>query len=328
MKKWKKKILSLALLMSAAAAFFAIPARAETRKKISSVKLKIESHIKPGDKIGEEEIEIDLGSDRYSFDRYEVMNDTFEWFEEDIPEIRIYLDASDGYYFYLKKASSVYLTGATYIKATKENDSETLILEVKLPSLQEQVADLEEVTLTSGGYVYWDAPVGAGSYNLRVYRNGKMIGTTEILTTETEYNLQKSMEHSGSYQVRVCPRNKINSDVRGAWTDSNMVTLSEDDAKQIREGKVEDRPKSGKWMYDNVGGWWYMFSDGTYPKDEWQEIKDEWYFFGEKGYMETGWITWNGKEYYCDDKTGEMLRNTMTPDGYILDENGNKKNGR
>ena len=49
------------------------------------------------------------------------------------------------------------------------------------------------------------------------------------------------------------------------------------------------------------------------------------YLFDENGYMKTGWIEWNGKKYYCN-RAGVMQKNTTTPDGYILDENGTLKN--
>ena len=32
----------------------------------------------------------------------------------------------------------------------------------------------------------------------------------------------------------------------------------------------------------------------------------QWYFFDENGYMKTGWIHWNEKDYFCDE-TGAML---------------------
>lgn len=41
--------------------------------------------------------------------------------------------------------------------------------------------------------------------------------------------------------------------------------------------------------------------------------------------MRTGWVDWNGEAYYCDN-SGAMLKNTMTPDGYILDYDGRIKN--
>ena len=62
-------------------------------------------------------------------------NSGFEWVATDVPELSIYLRAEDGYYFSLSKLSDVKLDGATLVKASKQDSSETLKLVVKLPSL-------------------------------------------------------------------------------------------------------------------------------------------------------------------------------------------------
>ncbi|MCD8225434.1 MAG: hypothetical protein LUC99_11435 [Clostridiales bacterium] len=40
--------------------------------------------------------------------------------------------------------------------------------------------------------------------------------------------------------------------------------------------------------------------------------------------MQTGWVEWDDSRYYCD-SSGKMLKNTTTPDGYILDSEGHIK---
>ena len=94
--------------------------------------------------------------------------------------------------------------------------------------------------------------------------------------------------------------------------------------KAIRAGEAGGLPVSGEWKSDTTG-WWYQHSDGTYTKNAWEEIDGKWYIFDENGYMRTGWIDWNGEKYYCDN-SGAMLKNTTTPDGYILDYDGRIKN--
>ncbi len=51
----------------------------------------------------------------------------------------------------------------------------------------------------------------------------------------------------------------------------------------------------------NSTGWWYQCDNGSYYKNEWQ------------------WI--NGKCYYFDTK-GYMLSDTITPDGYTVNKDG------
>jgi hypothetical protein len=49
--------------------------------------------------------------------------------------------------------------------------------------------------------------------------------------------------------------------------------------------------------------------------------KGKWYYFDNEGYMKKGWILWNAKWYYLGEN-GDMLLDTITPDGYRLDKDG------
>lgn len=63
---------------------------------------------------------------------------------------------------------------------------------------------------------------------------------------------------------------------------------------------------AGVWKQDNVG-WWYDNGNGTYPSNSWQWID------GDN----------NGTaECYYFDRTGYMLANTTTPDGYQVNASG------
>lgn len=63
---------------------------------------------------------------------------------------------------------------------------------------------------------------------------------------------------------------------------------------------------AGEWKRDNVG-WWYQRLDGSYPKKQWE------------------WIDGNhdsvGECYYFDED-GYCLMDSITPDGYQVNENG------
>ena len=45
------------------------------------------------------------------------------------------------------------------------------------------------------------------------------------------------------------------------------------------------------WKQDNTG-WWYQYSNGTYPKSTWRQIKGKWYYFNSNGY----WVNNNKHE--------------------------------
>ena len=60
----------------------------------------------------------------------------------------------------------------------------------------------------------------------------------------------------------------------------------------------------GVWKLQN-GYWIYKYDDGVYAKDGWRRISGEWYYFNSKG---------------------RLLTNTITPDGYRVDSNGETDN--
>lgn len=324
--KYGKCAVSLFLITAMLLNTGMVTSQAASKKKIKSVSVKVTADIQPETDYGEEEIEIEVHNNKkYHYDYYEIDNVGFEWMEDDVPQITIYLSAEDGYYFALKKASDVDLKGASYVKASKQDSSQTLKLTVKLPSLQESVGEQTEVLLTEAGYAYWEEVRGAGSYDVRLYRNGEGQGASILNTTELYYDFTSAMSKVGNYYVKVRPVNKINPENKSEWKESNGVSISSEMAAAIRNGTaVVTIPVRGEWRYSN-DKWWYEHSDGTYTSSNWEEIKGDWYFFDEEGYMKTGWIEWNGEDYYCGE-SGAMLKSTTTPDGYILDANGRLKN--
>ena len=63
------------------------------------------------------------------------------------------------------------------------------------------------------------------------------------------------------------------------------------------------------WQHTEIG-WWYMYDDGTYPANKWEQINHHWYLFNRDGYMVTGWHRWDGQT--CDPADG-------SGDWYFLD---------
>ncbi|MDO5406389.1 MAG: cell wall-binding protein [Eubacteriales bacterium] len=319
------RIAAVLLAAGLAAGMMPMTSLAASRKKISSVSVNVESNIQPETRFGDEFIEVEVKSGKCSFGEYEIENFGFEWEEDDVPEITIYLYADEGYYFSLTKASAVKLNGAKYVKASKQDSSETLKLTVKLPSLAETIGEQTEVTLTDGGYAFWEPVRGAGSYEVRLYRNGEGIGASILTTEQPQYDLTDQMSRPGNYQCKVRAVNKINTKNKSEWVESAGINLSDSQAEAIRNGTAVKMPVRGDWRLTGEK-WWYEHSDGSYTRNNWEEIKGKWYFFDEEGYMKTGWIQWNDKWYYCKESSGEMLRDTTTPDGYILDSDGSIKN--
>lgn len=114
---------------------------------------------------------------------------------------------------------------------------------------------------------------------------------------------------------------------------------------------------SGEWI-NGISGRWYRRKDGSHPvgdkqsdgniKYAWEEIDGKWFAFNELGYatngfikdsndnevyytnaeegLSVGWKEVDGNWYYFnevhDGFYGKMLKNTVTPDGYRVNENG------
>ena len=80
------------LMMAAAgvlAALMVFPAYGASRKPIKSISLTIKAEIKPDTDFGDELIEIETSSNKYSVDGYEILNDDVEWREDTVPRIQI-----------------------------------------------------------------------------------------------------------------------------------------------------------------------------------------------------------------------------------------------
>ena len=102
-------------------------------------------------------------------------------------------------------------------------------------------------------------------------------------------------------------------------------------------------PTAAGWHQDTTG-WYYIKSDGTRAANEWQTINGKEYWFDSNQYMATGWRQFVGGIWYYFQpdgslaknawvqnsagqwfyvgSTGEMLRNTTTPDGNYVNADG------
>jgi len=146
-----------------------------------------------------------------------------------------------------------------------------------------------------------------------------------------------------------------NRGVSGQDTDKVDVVV-----KQKTGTKTTKDSQAGKWI-ESAGRWWYKHADGSYTTNGWEQIKGAWYYFDHTGWMQTGWVktdgTWyylkeNGKMatgwvkdndtwYYLDSagamktgwftvsgkwyyaySSGALAMNTTTPDGYMVNANG------
>ncbi|MGY3724718.1 CAP domain-containing protein [Granulicatella balaenopterae] len=76
-----------------------------------------------------------------------------------------------------------------------------------------------------------------------------------------------------------------------------------------------DIPRNS-WFREN-GHWYYMNSTGSLKKG-WLNLANAWYYMNSTGAMETN--QWVGNYYVGSD--GKMVKNTTTPDGYLVGYDG------
>jgi beta-galactosidase len=77
------------------------------------------------------------------------------------------------------------------------------------------------------------------------------------------------------------------------------------------------------WIKDQSGTWYYLNQSGAMSSNEWiLDQAGKWYYVDVSGSMKTSqWFQVGDKWYYVDEN-GALAVNTVTPDGYQVNENG------
>lgn len=84
----------------------------------------------------------------------------------------------------------------------------------------------------------------------------------------------------------------------------------------VDENGVRDDSKvKPKWIQSG-NRWWYRHGDGSYTKDDWEQIAGQWYYFDADGWMVTGWKEIDGEWHYFQ-TSGAMLTNAWVGNYYV-----------
>ncbi|WP_124067244.1 cell wall-binding protein [Clostridium sp. E02] len=311
-----KKVLAFALTAVFALGINLGTAQAAT-KKITDVNLTITADIVSGDLVADQQAEVTAKTSKINVGDCVFFNDEFRWTDTDIPRMEVKLYAEDGYYFSTYDTSYT-IVGGTYVKQKREDFSKTLTVTIDLPPVNEFTQKIQEAYWSDDHTASWRKSSGAGRYEVKLYRNGKRMGNVDT-TEETSLDLRDALTKPGTYFFRVRPMNKINPQNSGEWVESSSRSVNESMAQANRLTNKEEGI-----FQRNETGWWYENSDGTFPVNSWKKVNKKWYYFDARGYMKTGWISWNQKQYYCDEESGQMLFSCITPDGATVGEDGAK----
>lgn len=303
---------------------------------IDRITLEVTADIQVGEACSIRDFGFEVLSEGCEVREAELLNTNKAWGSTDVPRIIVYLRATDGGTFDVKPAA-IRIKGADYEYGHYDENLFVYVLQIRLPSLREQVGGITEAYWNSPAAAEWSPSANAGYYEIRLYKDGKRQGSS-VTTESASYDWGSYMRAEGTYYYKVCAVNRWDAAIRSRWKDSAAVVLDSAAAEQNRRkypppaanGPVTDttagQPAAGTQPYyhDMYGWipegtrWWYRNADGSYTASNWQFIDDKWYYFDSEGYMVTGWIDWNGKSYYCDPESGAMLTNTIVPDGLGL----------
>lgn len=175
--------------------------------------------------------------------------------------------------------------------------------------------------------------------------------TPEKPDTPEEPNTPEEPDHggSGSSSGSGGGRHSISTSVvrteqlDGRWEDTDYGrTFVRNNGTRVRSvwGQLPDA-----WYYFDIdgyackgwqliGGFWYYLDPATYVmRTGWLDMgAGKYYLDPETGAMRTGWVSIDGKWYYFNPVSsngeagkkplGELYQNTVTPDGFTVDENG------
>lgn len=147
-----------------------------------------------------------------------------------------------------------------------------------------------------GGHVIIDADFSADKYDraLADYISKKFPGRADKLVKRNNLaNLNRAQAQGINYRLLECCFIDNRGDREKFIADMDEVAAGILKAFGIT---AKGAGMSGKWVQDSKG-WWYRYSDGTWPKSQWLKL-DAWYWFGADGYAaQTECLKIKGKWY-------------------------------
>ena len=270
----------------------------------------------------------------------------------DTPRMRIYLNAFPKEVSYEKydklwlfqggyNSTNIRLTGGT-VESTMIRDS-GYTLEITL-----------RVNPIKGTYdrptaVYWDANIGTGRwtpanndsglYDVRLYRNGKVIKKLETYSGNW-YNFYPYMTKAGSYSFDVrtaVPDEKKNTGANASGYEMSASLSINDDQVSDGKGQTTADEKNGSsgastgnsgfpngtgtenfagWFTDSTGTY-FRYPSGDIARNGWLNLNGVYYLLDSAGRKLTGWQMNPRKTgwFYMDPTTGIMKT------GWLLDGN-------
>ena len=313
---------------------------------VDSITIDLVCSISEGDKGSDADSQIsadDVEPDYIEVKSVKVTNKpSGDWKASDKPRVEIKIRRTDSDYTlkHLNK-SDVTINGVevkSISVSAREKATATIVVTMAALDDQSYEDDDDDLDLSLSGLKWvsnrdnknnrtvatWDSSSDADYYEVRLYRGDSLIRTIE--ESGDEYDFENSMTMSDSYRFWV---RGVRGTSHGKWAKSGSHYVSSSEAATNLKNRGTNGVTPGyseSWMHDGTG-WWYRNADGSWTQNNWQQIGGKWYFFGNNGYMRTGWLQspFSGPWYFLDLNNGEMktgwLQSPYSGLWYYLDPN-------
>ena len=306
-------------------------------KTISSVSIRIDTKLEPGDSlptidynnssssdVSDGDISVSASSEKYSISDVEWVTSTSKTMDVgDQPQMRVRLSPSTDYQFKGSyRSSNVSVRYGTFVSASKSGDD--LIVKLKVRAIKGTFNAPENAYWKDNakGTARWEEPEDGdtGRYEVVLRKGSSKVHSVE--TTSRSYNFYPYMTKEGTYTFRVRAIAKTSKEddygENSEWVESDEIYLAKEDVSD-GSGRTDDTvnsdgPGTGSgptgntrvgWQYIN-NCWYYYYPDGTWQKDGWAAVNGKWYLFQGDGKMLTGWQNRSNQTYYLAD-SGEMV---------------------
>ena len=299
-----------------------------------------------------------VNSRDYEIEDYSMSRGYDDWRPGKKVTYNVTLVPTEGNYF-SKKNTRVSVSNATLLKNEKITKDKINLTINYYPKVQ--LADPTNIYFEDDYTAKWDKVNYATAYEVRITsedEDGKKSSQT-VKVTKNEIDLSEyATDYDVTFELRACANNSDDSKyiLASQWVDCDeeVSSSSQNTAIGSFNGnydnyrfKKNDGTYATGWQY--INNKWYYFKpdkDNIATKSAWEYVNGKWYYFNEYCVMQTGWAKINGIQYflnsngsmqtgwYCSgpegpwyyfDNSGAMLKNTNTPDGYHLNENGEWK---
>lgn len=333
-----KRIMIPALAIVTALSMSVPAYAADDRKKISSIKLKVDCGEEPeaGETVGDVKVTISSGDSTCEISEEPEYYDTNddEWERGEVPVIRLELTVKDNDKYKFTSSTKVSVSGYhSDLKSKKVLDSgDSLRVDIKLRKVGGDLEEAEDLEW-DGRRAEWDDVEDADKYEVKLYRNGTAV--TTITTSSNSFNFYPYMTRSGDYTFKV--RAISNSDgEKSEWSsESEEYYMSSADVYTGSAPTTTDYTSSttssgsspanssasynAGWAQDATG--WTFWQNGQALKNTWLYVDNNWFYMGSNNYMMTGWIYVDNNWFYLnpisDGTKGAMLSGWQNINGVV-----------